>query len=201
MCRLRVSGETGDPIDRTHPAILFFPLRQQGSRDPAPMSLMEVWFECAIQDTSTIDEKAGTIRPMARWPLMFQSRLQSSKKCAHCSITSTLILAIALIDWHASNEFTFGHLYLYPMLIAGRVLNPWRIAAVAALCTFLAERSRRVRLQFARGRTAGVMCLSSFLCAGLFIYKNNQSRRRGVLLQRCMNMKKSAMQDAMPKSN
>jgi Flp pilus assembly protein TadD len=53
---------------------------------------------------------------------MFQSRFQSSKKSALFS-TGALILGIALIDWHASNELPLGFLYLFPMLIVGRVLN------------------------------------------------------------------------------
>ena len=50
-----------------------------------------------------------------------------------------MIAMIALIDWWVVGEIPLGFLYLAPMLMVGRVLNPWQIGAFAALCTFLAE--------------------------------------------------------------
>ena len=102
---------------------------------------------------------------------MFQSRFQGDKKSA-LSITGTLILAIALIDWRASNELPLGFLYLFPMLIVGRVLKPWQIGAVAALCTFLAERFDEFVWSFRVGLPRDVMYFSAFLLCRTFCLRN-----------------------------
>lgn len=126
---------------------------------------------------------------------MFQSRFQSSKKSALFS-TGALILAIALIDWHASNELPLGFLYLFPMLIAGRVLQPWQIGAVAALCTFLAERFDEFVWSFRTGVPRDVMYFSAFFCAGLFVYQINQSRRHAVTALHEIEKQRDARRDA-----
>ena len=91
-----------------------------------------------------------------------------------------MIVAIALIDWRASNELPLGFLYLLPMLMVGRVLKPWQIASIAALCTFLAERFDEFIWNFRAGLPRDVLYFSAFLCAGLFVYAINQSRRQAV---------------------
>ena len=126
---------------------------------------------------------------------MFQSRFQGSKKSALFS-TGTLILAIALIDWHASNELPLGFLYLLPMLIVGRVLKPWQIGAVAALCTFLAERFDEFVWSFRTGVPRDVLYFSAFLCAGLFVYEINQSRRHAVGALHEIEKQRDARRDA-----
>ncbi len=126
---------------------------------------------------------------------MFQSRFHRGEKSALFS-TGALILAIALMDWHASNELPLGFLYLFPMLIVGRVLEPWQIGAVAALCTFLAERFDEFVWSFRIGVPRDVLYFSAFLCAGLFVYEINQSRRHAVAALHEIEKQRDARRDA-----
>lgn len=90
---------------------------------------------------------------------------------------SALILAIALIDWHAIKELPLGFLYLLPMLMVGRVMNPGQIALVALLCTLLTELFDEYLWTVRTGLPRDVLYFSAFFCTGLFIYELNKSRR------------------------
>jgi two-component system sensor kinase FixL len=54
-------------------------------------------------------------------------------------IAALMIALIAAIDAHAAAEIPLGFLYLAPMLVVGAALTRWEIAAVASVCTWLAE--------------------------------------------------------------
>jgi hypothetical protein len=71
---------------------------------------------------------------------MLSPRLRSSRKSV-LFWAAFLIAAIALVDWRLANDLPLGFLYLLPMLMVGRVLRPWQIAGVAALCTVVKETS------------------------------------------------------------
>jgi two-component system sensor kinase FixL len=90
---------------------------------------------------------------------------------------AALILAIALIDWHAINELPLGFLYLLPMLIVGRVLKPGQIAGVAFLCTVLTEVFDEFVWSVRTGLPRDVLYFTAFFCTGLFICEINKSRR------------------------
>jgi two-component system sensor kinase FixL len=107
---------------------------------------------------------------------MLSSIFQSSKKSVLLG-AGALIIAIALADWRAINELPLGFLYLLPMLMVGRVLNPRQIAAAAALCTFLAEVFDEFVWSSRTGVPRDVLYFSAFLCAGLFVCEINRSRR------------------------
>lgn len=107
---------------------------------------------------------------------MFLSLSQNSKKTSLFS-AGALIVAIALIDWRAINELPLGFLYLLPMLMTGGILKRWQIASVAALCTFLTEVFDEFVWSFRTGLPRDVLYFSAFLCAGLFVYEINRSRR------------------------
>jgi two-component system, LuxR family, sensor kinase FixL len=107
---------------------------------------------------------------------MLSSFLQSSKKSVLLG-AGGLVVVIALIDWRAINELPLGFLYLLPMLMVGRVLNPRQIAAVAALCTLLAEIFDEFVWNFRTGAPRDVLYFSAFLCTGLFVCEINRSRR------------------------
>jgi C4-dicarboxylate-specific signal transduction histidine kinase len=126
---------------------------------------------------------------------MLPSLFQSSKKSALAS-SAILMVAIALIDWRASNELPLGFLYLLPMLMVGRVLKPWQIASIAALCTFLAERFDEFIWNFRAGLPRDVLYFSAFLCAGLFVYAINQSRRQAVEALKEIEKQSEARHDA-----
>ena len=88
-----------------------------------------------------------------------------------------LIAFVAIIDWHAVNELPLGFLYLLPMLMVGRVLNPWQIACVAALCTFLTEVFDEFVWNFRAGAPRDVLYFAAFFCVGLFVCEVNRNRQ------------------------
>jgi two-component system, LuxR family, sensor kinase FixL len=95
--------------------------------------------------------------------------------------TCLLTLAIAFVDWRAINELPLGFLYLLPMLIVGRILNPWQIAIFASLCTFLTEIFDPFIWNFRTGMPRDVLYFTAFFCVSLFVYEIN--RNRGVALK------------------
>lgn len=88
-----------------------------------------------------------------------------------------LIAAIALLDWRIVGEIPLGFLYLLPMLIAGSVLDAWQIAAVAALCTFLAEVFDDLAWSPRSGFTRDLLYYIAFFGAGLFVREVNRNRK------------------------
>jgi two-component system, LuxR family, sensor kinase FixL len=87
-----------------------------------------------------------------------------------------LIAAIAVLDWRIVGEIPLGLLYLVPMLLVGSVLEPWQIALVAAVCTFLAEEFDDLQWNLRAGVTRDVLYFVAFLGAGLFIREVNRNR-------------------------
>jgi hypothetical protein len=55
------------------------------------------------------------------------------------TISTLLIVLVALIDWSVDLNVSFGFLYLFPVLIIGLCIRRWQIAVIAGLCTLLAE--------------------------------------------------------------
>lgn len=88
-----------------------------------------------------------------------------------------LIAAIALIDWRLVNDLPLGFLYLLPMLMVGRVLRPWQIAGVAALCTVVTENFDQFVWNFRVGMPRDVLYFAAFFCVGLFVYEVNRNRQ------------------------
>jgi two-component system, LuxR family, sensor kinase FixL len=107
---------------------------------------------------------------------MFSSLLGGSTKSVLLR-AALLIAAIAVLDWLLVNEMPLGFLYILPMLMVGRVLRPWQIAAVALLCTVLAELFDQFTWHAASGTTRDVLYFSSFLCVGLFVYEVSKNRQ------------------------
>jgi two-component system sensor kinase FixL len=90
---------------------------------------------------------------------------------------AALIVAIALLDWRVVGEIPLGFLYLIPMAMAGSVLNPWQIGAVAMLCTFLAESFSDLRWNVRAGISREVLFFAAFMGAGLFVREINRNRK------------------------
>jgi two-component system, LuxR family, sensor kinase FixL len=88
-----------------------------------------------------------------------------------------LIVVIAFFDSRLASELPLGFLYLLPMLMAGRVLNPWQIAVVAGLCTFLAERFDAFVWNLRTGIPRDVLYFAAFFCVGMFVCEVNRGRR------------------------
>src|SRR6516225_1308803 len=90
---------------------------------------------------------------------------------------SLLIAAVAFLDSRLVNELPLGFLYLLPMLMVGRVLNPWPIAAVAALCTFLTELFDAFAWNLRAGLPRDILYFAAFFCVGLFVCEVNRNRQ------------------------
>ena len=88
-----------------------------------------------------------------------------------------LIAAIALLDWRIVGEIPLGFLYLLPMLMVGSVLDAWQIAAIAALCTFLAEVFDDLAWNPRAGMTRDLLYYVAFFGAGLFVREVNRNRK------------------------
>ena len=88
-----------------------------------------------------------------------------------------LIIAIAFLDSRLVNELPLGFLYLLPMLMVGRVLNPLAIGAVAALCTFLTELFDAFAWNLRTGLPRDVLYFAAFFCVGLFVCEINRNRQ------------------------
>jgi two-component system, LuxR family, sensor kinase FixL len=107
---------------------------------------------------------------------LISSLLSASRKSATLTIL-VMIALIAFMDWRVSAEIPLGFLYLFPMLLAGSKFGRLRIAAVAALCTFLAEDFD----PFSWGPNAGIprdiLYFTAFSCLGFFMHEITRSRR------------------------
>lgn len=88
-----------------------------------------------------------------------------------------LIAAIGLLDWRIVGEIPLGFLYLLPMLMVGSVLNARQIAAVAALCTFLAEVFDDLAWAPRPGMTRDLLYYVAFFGAGLFVREVDRNRK------------------------
>jgi PAS domain S-box-containing protein len=107
---------------------------------------------------------------------MFSSLFTSSKRVV-LLLAALLIACIALIDWLLVGDLPLGFLYLLPMLMVGRVLRPWQIGGVAAMCTFLSEAFDPFAWTFRFGWPRDVLYFVAFFCVGLFVYETNRNRQ------------------------
>ena len=88
-----------------------------------------------------------------------------------------LIALIAFADWRADRDVTLGFLYLFPMLLVGRVLARWQIAIAAGLCTFLVELFDSFEWRAAAAIPRDILIFAAFLGMGLFVYEVVRSRQ------------------------
>ncbi|MFY9747180.1 MAG: ATP-binding protein [Acidobacteriaceae bacterium] len=90
---------------------------------------------------------------------------------------AALIVLTALLDWRIVGPIPLRYLYLIPMLLVGSVLEPWQIAATAALCTFLGEYFDGVPWDLRSGISRDLIYLIAFFGAGIFVREVNRNRR------------------------
>ena len=83
---------------------------------------------------------------------------------------------IAVVDWRIEGNVPLGFLYLFPMLLAGSVLERWQIAIAAAFCTFLTEIFDSYDWSVA-GIPRDILIFAAFFCMGLFVYEVVRSRQ------------------------
>lgn len=88
-----------------------------------------------------------------------------------------IVTLIALADWRIESNIPLGFLYLFPMLLAGSVLNRWQIALFAAGCTFLTEEFDAYDWASPAGVPRDILVFSAFFGMGLFVYEIVRNRR------------------------
>jgi two-component system sensor kinase FixL len=94
-----------------------------------------------------------------------------------------MIALIAFADWRIDIDVPMGvavplgFLYLFPMLLAGSVLNRWQIAIAATVCTFLTESFDTFDWLPASGIPRDILYFAAFFCMGLFVYEVGRSRQ------------------------
>lgn len=89
----------------------------------------------------------------------------------------TLITGIALLDWRIVGAIPLGFLYLLPMLMLGSILEPWQIAALAAVCTGLAELFDDFSWNLRAGSSRDLLYFAAFFGAGVLMREVCRNRR------------------------
>jgi PAS domain S-box-containing protein len=88
-----------------------------------------------------------------------------------------MTVAIALTDWRIQGNVPLGFLYLFPMLLAGSVLNRWQIAIGAGFCTLLTELFDDFAWTFPLDITRDILVFAAYFCMGLFVFEVGRSRQ------------------------
>jgi len=110
--------------------------------------------------------------------------------------TSLLVVLIALVDWRIDAEIPLGFLYLFPMLLFGRVLNRWQICVAAVFCTSLTEAFNSLKWSPAVGVPRDILTFSAFCGLGLFVHGVVRTRRATSQHMRQIESEILARQDA-----
>jgi len=88
-----------------------------------------------------------------------------------------MVAVIAVTDWRIDGNIPLGFLYLFPMLLAGSVLNRWQIGVAAALCSLLTELFDGFDWFSLVAIPRDILIFAAFLCMGLFVYEVGRSRQ------------------------
>jgi PAS domain S-box-containing protein len=88
-----------------------------------------------------------------------------------------MVAAIAVADWRIEGNVPLGFLYLFPMLLAGSVLNRGQIAVSAAVCAILTELFDSYDWLSLVAIPRDILIFAAFLCMGLFVFEAGRSRQ------------------------
>ena len=105
------------------------------------------------------------------------SSLFGGNKRASLIWSTGLIAMIAVVDWRVVEDVPLGFLYLLPMLIVGKVLQPWQTALVAGLCTYLTEEFDQYAWNLRTGLPRDVLYFMAFFSIGIFVGEMNRHRQ------------------------
>jgi PAS domain S-box-containing protein len=111
--------------------------------------------------------------PRRTMRLLFSRRSKSFSLIA----AGVLVALIALIDWRVVDDVPLGFLYLLPMLILGKMLQPWQTALAAALCTYLTEEFDQFAWNLRTGLPRDVLYFMAFFSIGMFVYETTRNRQ------------------------
>jgi PAS domain S-box-containing protein len=140
--------------------------------------------------------KMGMRRSRESEEMPFFSMFMWGTRRASLTIAALMIGLIALIDAHVAAEIPLGFLYLAPMLVVGASLTRWEIAAVAAICAWLAEAFDEFSWGPNTGLPRDLLYFAAFLCMGLFMQEVVRSRKLSARHLRQIEGEMTARRDA-----
>jgi two-component system sensor kinase FixL len=111
-------------------------------------------------------------------------------------IAALMIGLIASIDAHVAADIPLGFLYLAPMLVVGASLSRWEVAAVAAICAWLAEAFDEFSWGPNTGLPRDLLYFATFFLMGLFMHEVVRSRKLTHRHMRQMESEMTARKDA-----
>jgi two-component system sensor kinase FixL len=111
-------------------------------------------------------------------------------------IAALMIGLVAVVDAHAAAEIPLGFFYLVPMLVVGASLTRWEIAAVAAICAWLAEAFDEFSWGPNTGLPRDLLYFATFFLMGLFMHEVVRSRKLTHRHMRQMESEMTARKDA-----
>jgi PAS domain S-box-containing protein len=126
----------------------------------------------------------------------FFSMFMWGKRRTSLLIAALMIGLIAVIDAHITAEIPLGFLYLAPMLVVGASLSRWEMAAVAAICAWLAEAFDAFSWGPNTGLPRDLLYLAAFFCMGLFMHEVTRSRKLSSRHMRQIEAEMTARRDA-----
>jgi two-component system sensor kinase FixL len=103
--------------------------------------------------------------------------LFSGSKRATLGWATALIVLIAVVDWRVVEDVPLGFLYLLPMLMLGKVLEPWQTGVVAGVCTYLTEEFDQYTWNLRTGLPRDVLYFMAFFSIGVFVHEMNRNRQ------------------------
>jgi two-component system sensor kinase FixL len=107
-----------------------------------------------------------------------------------------MIALIALADWRIEGNIPIGFLYLFPMLLAGSVLNRWQIASAALVCSFLTETFDSYEWLPESGLPRDLMVFLAFFGMGIFVYEVVRSRQVALMHLQLIEKESEARREA-----
>lgn len=107
---------------------------------------------------------------------MLPSLFRGSKR-ATLSWSAGLVALIAFVDWRVVEDVPLGFLYLFPMLMLGRVLKPKQTLIAAGLCTYLTEEFDQFAWNLRTGLPRDVLYFMAFFAIGVFVHETNRNRQ------------------------
>jgi two-component system sensor kinase FixL len=109
---------------------------------------------------------------------------------------AAMVAVIALTDWRIEGNIPLGFLYLFPMLLAGTVLERWQIAVCALCCASLTELFDSFDWFSPMAVPRDILIFSAFLGMGMFVYEAGRSRRLAQLHLELVEREAAARADA-----
>jgi PAS domain S-box-containing protein len=105
------------------------------------------------------------------------SNFFSGSRRASLAWAAILIASIAVVDWRVVEDVPLGFLYLLPMLMLGKVLEPWQTGLAAGLCTYLTEQFDQYAWNLRTGLPRDVLYFMAFFSIGVFVHEMDRNRQ------------------------